>query len=333
MAGGCQGRIFGGSIPARQRYLLQMAAALKGSAFTDQKFPAPDVAVRSVSGSVKNHGDAAFQPVLRHHGSRMGVMMLYLKQRKSASGSRLLRHPGRLITRMQVADQLLRADAEQRFHPVQFFAEILIYTEIFHVSQILAQVGPLSRRQTKRRFQVAAEGQNLLMLLFCRKNRPAFPLMQINRGGHKAPASSEHLHMSRRNPHQGIIQRRNDAPCVPGSAVQRLGKTLPQLCQFLLLRENGIVRGICAGHHQRPRFFGEKLVQARIRKERPQISAFRAQGRTECVLPASFQKDDRSGGRNQQRFLLPGYPAEGPDAMGAVQRREHHRKGLFLPPL
>ena len=333
MAGGGQGRIFGGSIPARQRYLLQMAAALKGSAFTDQKFPAPDVAVRSVSGSVKNHGDAAFQPVLRHHGSRMGVVMLYLKQGKSASGSRLLRHPGRLITRMQVADQLLRADAEQRFHPVQFFAEILIYTEIFHVSQILAQVGPLPRSQTECRFQVAAEGQNLLPLLFCRKNRPAFPFMQINRGGYEAPASSEHLHMSRRDPHQGIIQRRNDAPCVPGSAVQRMGKTLPQLCQFLLLRENGIVRGICAGHHQRPRFFSEKLVQARIRKERPQIPAFRAQGRTKGVLPASFQKDDRSGRGKQQRFLLPGYPAEGPDTLGAVQRRKHHRKGLFLPPL
>ena len=157
--------------------------------------------------------------------------------------------------------------------------------------------------------------------------------MQINRGGHKAPASPEHLHMSRRNPHQGIIQRRNDAPCVPGSAVQCMGKTFPQLCQFLLLRENGIVRGICAGHHQRSHFFGEKLVQARIRKERPQIPAFRAQGRTKGVLPASFQKDDRSGRGKQQRFLLPGYPAEGPDAMGAVQRRKHHRKGLFLPPL
>ena len=76
-------------------------------------------------------------------------------------------------------------------------------------------------------------------------------------------------------------------------------------------------------------------MQTRVWQESSQIPAFRAQRRAEAFFRRlfSFQEHDRAGRSGQKLLLLPGDLAEGADAAGAVQRREHHGKGLFLPSL
>ena len=175
----------------------------EGSALADQELSAPDMAVRPVSGPVKDHGDAALQPVLRHHGSRMGMMMLHPQQRAARLLRQLLRKLRRQVAWMQIADQSFRPDAEQSLHPGKLTPEGLVHAKVFHVSKILAQIGPVSGRKAERRLQISPEGQKGRPVLFPRLRQKS-PL-QKDRRRHEAPAPSEHLHMACRDPHQRIV--------------------------------------------------------------------------------------------------------------------------------
>ena len=273
-------------IAASQLRFFQMPRTEKGTALTQQKFPSPNRSVRSITCTVKNNGYAAAQSMLRHHGCRMGMMMLERKQRQIPFFRKACRLPGCRISRMKIACHRSGYHSEQLLHVLRSLQEGTEHLVAFHIAEILAHISPLPVSQAEASFQIPSHGKHRNRT-FSRKG---------DRSRDKASAPPQKLRPPTRYPHQGIIQGSHNFSVIPRDSFKQHRLLLPKLFHFLIRGQYRFIRHIAAGHHQRPGGFGKHLMQPRVRKKGSQEPALSAHSRCKAV-PALFQiqKHNRPG--------------------------------------
>ncbi len=274
-----EGSVAGRRVAPAERHAAQAPRALEAGAAAEQELPAPDRAVGPVAGPVENDADAALQPVFRHHRRRVRKVVLDrdgLPARKA--GSDFFRKRRGKIPRVEVARHGLRPDAENPLHPLQPGPVVALHAVVFKVSEILAEVGPVARKQAEAAFQVAAGGQR----------RPGCGDAQHHRQRHIAPAAPQDLRRSAENAGDGIVQRGADGAGVVQDAAEQRGTDLRHAA---VLMDDRFGRGVAAGHDQRAAGVREQAVQARRGEKSAQEAAVAADSGTER-LPRLFEQDD-----------------------------------------
>ncbi len=253
--------------------------------------------------------------MFRHHRRRVRKVVLDrdgLPARQA--GSDFFRKRRGKIPRVEVARHGLRPDAENPLHPLQPGPVVALHAVVFKVAEILAEVGPVARKQAEAAFQVAAGGQR----------RPGCGDAQHHRQRHIAPAAPQDLRRSAENAGDGIVQRGADGAGVVQDAAEQRGTDLRHAAVFM---DDRFGRGVAAGHDQRAAGVREQAVQARRGEKSAQEAAVAADSGTER-LPRLFEQDDGPCGGRNQRLFLRAHPADLPHVR---RRRKHHGERLFLP--
>jgi len=136
-----------------------MRAALESGKIRDQKFAAPDLAVRAVSGSVECHADRlALDPVFGHAARDMRVMVL---DADLPAISHLQRELGAQVLRMQIVSHGGGRNAEELLHAVQRFAVEDQRFVVFEIADVLAQESVMILGEAERVLELGAASQNL----------------------------------------------------------------------------------------------------------------------------------------------------------------------------
>ena len=100
----------------------------------DQKLSTPNLAVRTVPRSIPRHAQhLAVEPLFRHAGRDVGMMVLHRDQWHRQSGRQFMREDRGTIVWMQIAGNDLRGDVEQ---PLQILDGLPETGEGFHGREI-----------------------------------------------------------------------------------------------------------------------------------------------------------------------------------------------------
>jgi len=127
----------------------------------NEKFPAPNLAIQPVTGSIPRDAEhLAVDPMFRHTGSDVRMVMLHGNERHRQSSRQLAREDRRTIIGVPIAGNGLRCDLEQ---PLEIIHNLSKGQDGFHrrqITDVLAHHNAITAQHGYRVLEMPAHGKD-----------------------------------------------------------------------------------------------------------------------------------------------------------------------------
>lgn len=217
-----------------------------------QELAPPDGAVGAVAGAVPDDADAGFvQPVVRHAGGHVGVVMLHLHQGQPLPLAPLLGVGRGEVVRMQVTDQSGGGNAEQALEMFDLSLVVGQSLGVFQVADVLTQ-------EERPPF---GQGEDA----FCSAPQATTPVQSACKTGagahsHGAP---QKIRLSVNDPQQRVITTGDNISVMHQEPVS---DPLQVFHCLVVVIHDRTIRAVGAGHNQGVKPFHEQVVEGGIGK-------------------------------------------------------------------